>query len=212
MAFAARSRHSSPATATAGIPGGRFPFRPTTSQGAQLDGAFASVFDWVQPRAKAIARSRCRSLGLGQADADDLCQLVLEDVWRRALPGFDRDRGTPLEAYLTRCMHNSARKRVKGILARRRTSASGAHLPAAAGRLDPIGDDRIERLSQAVMRNPHAYMEPEEADLLAAVVQNDQRPRADVARSLGVSVSTFDRRLASVRRSVAELVHQVIPG
>lgn len=197
----------------AGLPGRRFPFRARTDaeQGVVND-AVDAVIGWAYGRVSRIAKSRCRSCGLTTADAEDLAQLVVQDLWRRALPAFDVERDTPLSAYLTRCIQNSVAKRIRGMVrVRRITTTCADALEHRAGMFDPVTDDRIEQLAGAIMSDPAAYLDRDDAAVLRAALDGQADSGATIARGLRMPVGTYHNRMTAIRRRLAGLAREFIP-
>ena len=172
------------------------PSRPTDED------AFRRLLDAHGPALWRIAGAYART----RPDREDLYQEMLLQVWR-ALPSF---RGEASErTWLTRIAFNVALGALRSRDARPVADAPAAvdaapdHAPdphAAADRRDAL-----DRLFAAVRRLP-------EVDRALVVLSLEERPHAEIADVLGLSLSNVAVRLHRARRRLADLLADPVPS
>ena len=138
-------------------------------------------------------------------DREDLYQDMLLHVWR-ALPSF---RGDAAErTWLTRIAFNVALGAVRRRGVRATVDAPLAVEGAEAGGLDPadhaVRTDALGHLYAALARLP-------EVDRALVLLTLDDRPHAEIADVLGLSVSNVAVRLHRAKARLADLVADPVP-
>ncbi len=133
-------------------------------------------------------------------DREDLYQEMLLHVWR-ALPSF---RGEASErTWLTRIAFNVALGTVRREGVRATVDAPRAVEAAPSDLPDPAADmaraDALGRLYDALARLP-------EIDRALVVLTLEERPHAEIAATLGLSVSNVAVRLHRAKATLAALV------
>ena len=138
-------------------------------------------------------------------DREDLFQEMLLQVWR-ALPSF---RGEAAErTWMTRIAFNVALGAVRKREVRDTVDAPSAIVEAVASSSGPLGDatrvDALERLYTALRQLS-------EIDRALVVLSLDERPHAEIADILGLSVSNVGVRLHRARTALAALLADPLP-
>ena len=163
---------------------------------SRLDPRFRQILDAHGPAVWRIVSAYART----RADREDLYQDVLFQVWR-ALPSF---RGEASErTWITRIAFNVALGAV-----RRRDVRATADAPATVDAApDPRPDphDATER-SDALRRLGDALRQLPAVDRALVVLALEERPHAEIADVLGLSVSNVAVRLHRARRRLAALL------
>ena len=139
-------------------------------------------------------------------DREDLYQEMLLQVWR-ALPGF---RGDAAErTWLTRIAFNVALGAVRKHDVRRTIDAPAAVHAAPGHTPDPLAvtarADALGRLYAALRRLP-------EIDRALVLLTLEERPHAEIADVLGLSVSNVAVRLHRAKARLAALVADPVPS
>jgi RNA polymerase sigma-70 factor, ECF subfamily len=147
--------------------------------------AFVTLFGRYAPRLKAWFRRG----GCAAEQADDLAQETMLSVWRKA-ESFDPDRAAAATWIFT-----IARNQRIDSLRRSSRPDPGADDPSMAP-VDPIAPDvaydvadRARRLREALRKLP-----AEQADVIRLSFFED-RPHAEIERSLGIPLGTVKSRL-----------------
>lgn len=163
---------------------------------SSLDAQFAQLLDAHAEVAWRIAGAYSRT----RADREDLYQEVLLQAWR-ALPSF---RGDAAErTWLTRIAINVALGTVRRDERRRTVDAPTAVEAVASDGHDPAHAasqaDALDRLYGALRQLP-------EVDRALVLLTLDERPHAEIADVLGLSVSNVAVRLHRVKARLATLL------
>lgn len=166
-----------------------------------LDTQFRSLYDAHADALWRIAGAYART----RADREDLYQEMLLQVWR-ALPSF---RGDAAErTWMTRIAFNVALGAVRKRTLRDTVDAPSAIEDAIASSSDPLGDatraDALDRLYAALRQLP-------EIDRALVVLSLEDRPHAEIADVLGLSVSNVGVRLHRARTTLAALLADPLP-
>ncbi|WP_412069620.1 RNA polymerase sigma factor [Rubrivirga sp. IMCC43871] len=166
------------------------------------DDRFQRLLSAHGPTLWRIAGAYARTL----PDREDLYQEMLLQVWR-ALPSF---RGEASErTWLTRIAFNVALGAVRSRERRATVDAPTAVDALADGGPDPLAtadrSDALARLFAAVRQLP-------EADRALVVLSLEERPHAEIADVLGLSVSNVGVRLHRAKARLAALVSDPIPS
>lgn len=161
-----------------------------------LDARFRRLLAEHGPSLWRIAGAYART----RADREDLYQDVLLQVWR-ALPSF---RGESAErTWLTRIAFNVALGTVRRRDGRATVDAPLAVEAAPSGAPDPHAAaahaDALARLTAAVRQLP-------EADRALVVLSLEERPHAEIADVLGLSLSNVAVRLHRAKKRLAVLL------
>ena len=169
---------------------------------SDLDRRFHRLLDAHRGSLWRVAGAYART----QPDREDLYQEMLLQVWR-ALPSF---RGDAAErTWLTRIAFNVALGAVRKRDARATVDAPAAVDGLADGAPDPLAaadrSDARERLAAAVRRLP-------EVDRALVVLSLEERPHAEIADVLGLSVSNVAVRLHRARQRLAALLADPVPS
>ena len=167
-----------------------------------LDARFAALLDAHGPALWRIAGAYART----RPDREDLYQEMLLQTWR-ALPSF---RGDAAErTWLTRIAFNVALGAVRTRDRRPTVDAPSAVDAVPDREPDPHAaadrSDARERLSAAVRQLP-------EADRALVVLSLEERPHAEIADVLGLSVSNVAVRLHRARRRLADALADPVPS
>lgn len=188
----------------AGLPGRRHPFRAKSpAEQQEVDDAIASVLTWVQDRVRWFAESRARQYGLDDQTADDLTAEVMAELWRWALPGYDRQRGD-LIIYLANCITNGLNRHTRLIMNHRDQTPADSDLLdlTAAPATNPVMDERIEQFASKVMQEPENYLAPRDARLLRAWLNKGEMTQTEFAAALGYAPRTLRHALQRIRATI----------
>ncbi len=166
-----------------------------------LDTQFRQLHDAHADALWRIAGAYART----RPDREDLFQEMLLQVWR-ALPSF---RGDAAErTWMTRIALNVALGAVRHRAVRDTLDAPTAIEEAATSSIGPLGDatrtDALERLYIALRQLP-------EIDRALVVLSLEERPHAEIAEVLGLSVSNVGVRLHRARKALADLLADPLP-
>jgi len=159
------------------------------------EGAFVEMYEQYSALVYTIAARVTRDVRV----AEDITQEVFLTIWQRPFD-YDPARGT-LRGWLAMIAHRRAVDVVRREEKHRRT-ALNAHLRAALGQGDPVGDqvsdaDEARRVGRAVRALP----EPLRQAITLAYFQG--RTYREVARELGVPEGTARSRLREGLRRLA---------
>ena len=166
------------------------------------DARFAALLDAHGPALWRIAGAYART----RPDREDLYQEMLLQAWR-ALPSF---RGDAAErTWLTRIAFNVALGAVRQRDARATVDAPAAVDIVPARDPDPLAaaarSDALDRLFTAVRQLP-------EIDRALVVLSLEERPHAEIADVLGLSVSNVAVRLHRARARLADALADPVPS
>lgn len=139
-------------------------------------------------------------------DREDLYQEILLQVWR-ALPSF---RGDAAErTWLTRIAFNVALGAVRKRDVRATADAPEAVDALQASGPDPLSaadrSDALDQIYAAIRRLP-------EVDRALVVLSLEERPHAEIAEILGLSVSNVAVRLHRAKAKLTGLVSDPLPS
>ena len=167
-----------------------------------LDARFRQLLDDHGPALWRIAGAYARA----RPDREDLYQEMLLHVWR-ALPSFRGDAAPG--TWLTRIALNVALGAVRSREVRATADAPAAVDAAPAPERDPLHHtdhaDALGRLYAAIRTLP-------EVDRALVVLSLDERPHAEIADALGLSVSNVGVRLHRARQRLATLLADPLPS
>ena len=139
-------------------------------------------------------------------DREDLYQEMLLHVWR-ALPSFRGDASE--RTWLTRIAFNVALGTVRREGVRATVDAPLAVEAAASDAPDPAAHtaraDALGRLYDALAHLP-------EIDRALVVLTLEERPHAEIAETLGLSVSNVAVRLHRAKARLADLLADPVPS
>ncbi|HEX5062988.1 MAG TPA: sigma-70 family RNA polymerase sigma factor [Kofleriaceae bacterium] len=160
--------------------------------------AFAQIIERYQRAVYAVAFSGVRDRAL----ADDVAQDTFVIAWRRLAELRDEQR---LAAWLCGIARNRARDMRRQ--AHRETVGDVDDVTHATTPYDQMTEAESERaVAAALALVPDVYREP------LVLYYYEERSIADVARSLGISAATTNKRLSRGRRYLAERVATVERG
>ncbi|MEM1115094.1 MAG: sigma-70 family RNA polymerase sigma factor [Bacteroidota bacterium] len=166
-----------------------------------LDARFAALLDAHADVPWRIARAYTRT----PADREDLYQEMLLHTWR-ALPAFRGDASE--RTWLTRIALNVALGAVRTRDRRATVEAPAAVEAARADARGPAADtahtDALDRLYAAIRTLP-------EVDRALVLLALDERPHAEIADVLGLSVSNVAVRLHRTRARLADRLADPLP-
>ena len=168
---------------------------------SDLDARFRLLLDAHGPALWRIAGAYARS----RPDREDLYQDMLLQAWR-SLPSF---RGEASErTWLTRIALNVAIGAV-----RRRTTRDTADAPTAVETAPASGPDPLTEADRADTRQRlyAAVRQLPEVDRALVVLSLEERPHAEIADVLGLSVSNVAVRLHRARQRLADLLADPLP-
>ncbi len=165
------------------------------------DARFAALLDAHGPALWRIAGAYART----RPDREDLYQEMLLQIWR-ALPSF---RGDAAErTWLTRIAFNVALGAVRSRDVRKTVDAPLAVDAAPDREPDPHAaadrSDALARLFAAVRQLP-------EIDRALVVLSLEERPHAEIAEVLGLTVSNVAVRLHRARARLAAALTDPVP-
>lgn len=159
---------------------------------------FAQIIERYHRAVYAVAYSTVRD----RAIADDVTQDAFVIAWRRLDELRDKER---LAAWLCGIARNLARDACKRR--RRETSDDGVEPIDAATPYDAMSDVETEKLvATALGQVPEVYREP------LVLFYYEDRSVEDVARALGITAATTNKRLSRGRKYLAERVAIVERG
>lgn len=162
--------------------------------------AFAQIVERYQSAVYAVSYASTRNRAL----ADDVAQETFVAAWRSLRELRD---GTRLSAWLCGIARNRARDALKR---QRREHPEGAdpvadEPVAASTPFDALGDAQIERLLATALDGvPAVYREP------LVLFYVEQQSVADVARLLGLSPATTNKRLSRGRTMLAARIGELV--
>jgi RNA polymerase sigma factor (sigma-70 family) len=157
--------------------------------------AFAQIIERYQRAVYAVAFSGTRDRAL----ADDVTQDAFVIAWRRLAELRDTERLAAWLCGIARNVARDARRRHRRETPAEIDDAAGAPTP-----LDAITDAETERILAAALGEvPDVYREP------LVLYYYEERSIDDVARSLGISTATTNKRLSRGRRYLADRVATV---
>src|SRR5688572_26758597 len=160
--------------------------------------AFAQIIERYHRTVYAVAFSTVRD----RAIADDVTQDAFVTAWRQLGELRDRSR---LPAWLCGIARNLARDACKRR--RRETPDDGVEPIDATTPYDAMSDVEVERLvAIALGQVPDVYREP------LVLYYYEERSVEDVARALGLTAATTNKRLSRGRKYLAERVAIVERG
>ena len=160
--------------------------------------AFARIIERHQRAVYAVAFSGTRDRAL----ADDATQDTFVIAWRRLEDLRDADR---LPAWLCGIARNRARDLRRQ--AQRETAGDVDDVVHPTTPFDALSDAETERIIAAALdRVPDVYREP------LVLYYYEERSVSDVARSLGISAATTNKRISRGRRFLAESVAMIERG
>lgn len=158
--------------------------------------AFAQLIERHQRAVYAVAFAATRDRTL----ADDVAQDAFVTAWRRLADLRDPDRLPAWLCGIARNVARDARKRVRDEV-----HEDVAHVAAEMTPYDAISDAECERMVAAALGElPDVYREP------LVLFYYEERSLADVARYLGLSAATTQKRLSRGRQYLAERVETII--
>lgn len=157
--------------------------------------AFAEIVDRYKRPVYAVAFAGVRDRAL----ADDVVQDTFVIAWRQLGELRDASR---LPAWLCGIARNRARELRRR--AQRETVCDVGDIAAGTTPLDELTDAESDRLvAEALGQVPDVYREP------LVLFYYEERSVADVARSLGITTATTNKRLSRGRQFLAERVAMV---
>ena len=166
------------------------------------DARFTALLDAHGPALWRIAGAYART----RPDREDLYQEMLLQVWR-ALPSFRGDAAG--RTWLTRIAFNVALGTVRRRDARPTVDAPAAVDAVPAREPDPHAaadrSDALDRLYAAVRQLPAV-------DRALVVLSLEERPHAEIADVLGLSVANVAVRLHRARQRLADALADPIPS
>lgn len=149
--------------------------------------AFAALYDRVVPVVRGVARQVLRDAGL----ADEVCQEVMVEVWRRS-PRFEPDRGSA-RGWISTLAHRRAVDRVRSEQSARdrlaRVSARDTERP-----FDVVADEVEVRLEHWQVRAAIATLSDRQREAVELAYYGGHTYR-DVATVLGIPEGTPKSRL-----------------
>ena len=147
--------------------------------------AFTQLFAYYAPRVKAYLLR----LGLGQAEADEVCQDVMVAVWRKAA-SFDRR-----QASVATWIFRIARNRRIDVFRRGQRAALDPHDPAFQPQPEAAPDQAAQTTErEAQLRQAMADLPAEQRDLVRIAFYEDLS-HSQVAEKTGLPLGTVKSRL-----------------
>lgn len=160
--------------------------------------AFAQIIERYQRAVYAVAYSGVRDRAL----ADDVAQDTFVVAWRRLGELRDDQRIAAWLCGIARNRARDARKRMQREIGRDMEELVHPRTP-----FDDMSDAELERtIAEALARVPEVYREP------LVLFYYEERSVEDVARALGISAATTNKRLSRGRRYLADGVAAVERG
>ena len=159
--------------------------------------AFAAIIERHQRAVHAVAYARVRDRAL----ADDIAQDTFVIAWRRLAELRDHRR---LPAWLCGIARNLARDVRKHVRRETPGDVEAMHATTPYDELTELESERI--VAAALAEVPDIYREP------LVLYYYEERSVDDVARSLGITAATTNKRLSRGRRYLAERVAIVERG
>ncbi|MDH3524418.1 MAG: RNA polymerase sigma factor [Acidobacteriota bacterium] len=167
------------------------------ASGRRDDAIFAEIF---RRRRRDVWRV-CWRFFRNSQDAEDVTQEVFFTVYRK-LPQFAG--GASLRTWLQRIAANTCRNELRNRSRRPQGKATALEDAGPIAALAESAEDRVmRRQRETILARALAALSPAESDLLRQV-EFAQRPYADVAAELGVSVSAVKMRVLRARLALAE--------
>jgi RNA polymerase sigma factor (sigma-70 family) len=159
--------------------------------------AFAAIIERYQRAVYAVAFSGTRD----RTHADDVTQDTFVIAWRRLAELRDIERLPAWLCGIARNLARDTRKRRQDVM------EVDVEITDATTPYDALSDAESERIvATALGQVPDVYREP------LVLFYYEERSVADVARCLGISAATTNKRLSRGRRYLAERVELVERG